>query len=51
MNLSEHFTLAELTHTDTGLPNTPNAEEERRLRTLAGFMEKCDIFSAISQSR
>ena len=38
--LSEHFTLSELTHTNTGLPNAPNAEEESRLKLLAEFMEK-----------
>ena len=38
--LSEHFSLAEFTVTDTGLDNTPNAEEEARLSTLAEFMEK-----------
>jgi zinc D-Ala-D-Ala carboxypeptidase len=38
--LSEHFSLAELTVTNTGLDNTPDAEEEARLSTLAVFMEK-----------
>ena len=38
--LSTHFSLEELTVTDTGLDNTPNAEEEARLSTLATFMEK-----------
>lgn len=38
--LTPHFSLAELTHTSTGLDNTPNAEEEARLETLAAFMEK-----------
>jgi putative chitinase len=38
--LSPHFSLEELTVTDTGLDNTPNAEEEARLSTLADFMEK-----------
>ena len=38
--LSPHFTLEELTVTNTGLDNTPNAAETERLRTLAAFMEK-----------
>ena len=38
--LSTHFSLEELTVTDTGLDNTPDAEEEARLSTLAAFMEK-----------
>ena len=38
--LTDHFSLEELTVTDTGLDNTPNAEEEARLSTLATFMEK-----------
>ena len=38
--LSPHFTLSELTHTNTGLPNVPNAEESARLQLLAEFMEK-----------
>lgn len=40
MQLSEHFSLAELTTTDTGLPNDPNQQEMARLVTLAAFMEK-----------
>lgn len=40
MNLSPHFTLAELTTTTTGLDNTPNAAETEVLRTLAAFLEK-----------
>ena len=35
MELSPHFTLAELTRTDTGLPNVPNAEERANLARLA----------------
>ena len=35
MDLSPHFTLAELTRTDTGLPNVPNAEERANLARLA----------------
>jgi putative chitinase len=40
MQLSPHFTLAELTTTSTGLDNTPNAAETEVLRTLAQFLEK-----------
>lgn len=40
MNLSEHFTLAELTVTDHRLlDNTPNAGETENLRRLATFLE------------
>ena len=40
MNLSEHFTLAELTVTDHRLlDNTPNAGETENLRRLAAFLE------------
>jgi uncharacterized protein YcbK (DUF882 family) len=35
MNLTENFTLAELTTTSTGLPNQPNAEQLENLRALA----------------
>ena len=38
--LSDHFSLEELTVTNTGLDNTPDAEERARLDTLAIFMEK-----------
>ena len=41
MNLSPHFTLAELTVTDHRLlDNTPNAGEIENLRRLALFLEK-----------
>ena len=41
MNLSEHFTLAELTVTDHRLlDNTPNADETENLRRLATFLER-----------
>lgn len=40
MQLSPHFSLAELTVTETGLANTPNAQEVERLKLLAAFMEK-----------
>ena len=40
MNLSPHFTLAELTHTDhRSLDNTPNAAELTNLKRLAEFLE------------
>lgn len=40
MNLSEHFTLAELTVTDhRTLDNTPNPGEIENLRRLAAFLE------------
>ena len=31
MNLSEHFTLAELTKTKTGIDNVPNEEQVENL--------------------
>jgi len=34
MKLSENFTLAELTDTDTGLPNNPSQDEIRNLKLL-----------------
>lgn len=40
MQFTDHFSLAELTVTDTGLPNSPDADELTRLKTLAIFMEK-----------
>ena len=41
MNLSEHFTLDELTHTDhRDLDNTPNEAESANLRRLASFLEQ-----------
>lgn len=40
MNLSPHFTLAELTHTDhRTLDNTPNESELANLQRLAKFLE------------
>ena len=40
MNLSEHFTLEELTHTDhREFDNTPNASEMANLVRLAAFLE------------
>lgn len=41
MNLSEHFTLEELTHTDhRQFDNTPNATEMANLVRLAAFLEE-----------
>ena len=41
MNLTEHFTLEELTITDhREFDNTPNASETANLTRLAGFLEK-----------
>ena len=41
MNLSEHFTLEELTHTEhRELENTPNEQELANLKRLAEFLEK-----------
>jgi putative chitinase len=41
MNLSEHFTLEELTHTDhRELNNEPNAAETENLKRLAAFLEQ-----------
>jgi len=40
MNLTEHFTLEELTHTDhREFENTPNETELANLRRLAAFLE------------
>jgi hypothetical protein len=41
MNLSEHFTYDELTHTDhREFDNTPNADELANLKRLAAFLEQ-----------
>lgn len=41
MNLTEHFTLEELTHTDhRELDNTPNDAELENLKRLAEFLEQ-----------
>lgn len=41
MNLSEHFTLEELTHTDhREFDNTPNTTEMANLTRLAAFLEQ-----------
>ena len=40
MNLTEHFTLEELTHTDhREFENTPNEQELENLKRLAAFLE------------
>ena len=44
MNLSPHFTLDELTHTDhRDLDNTPNENEIANLRRLADFLEQVKV--------
>jgi len=44
MNLSEHFTLDELTHTDhREFNNTPNEAETENLKRLAAFLEKVKV--------
>jgi zinc D-Ala-D-Ala carboxypeptidase len=41
MNLSEHFTLEELTYTDhREFDNTPNEAEKANLKRLAAFLEE-----------
>jgi hypothetical protein len=41
MNLSEHFTLEELTYTDhREFDNTPNEQELENLKRLAAFLEE-----------
>jgi len=44
MNLTEHFTLEELTHTDhREFDNTPNEAELANLNRLAAFLEKVKV--------
>jgi len=43
MQLSAHFSLAELTTTNTGLANTPSPAEIEMLKTLAAFLEKVRV--------
>jgi hypothetical protein len=44
MNLTEHFTLEELTHTDhRQFDNTPNESELANLQRLAEFLERVKI--------
>ena len=40
MNLSEHFTLGELTKTKTGIENVPNEEQVNNLKRVCGWLEK-----------
>jgi len=44
MNLTPHFTLEELTHTDhRELDNTPNGDEVANLTRLADFLEQVKV--------
>ena len=44
MQLSEHFTLEELTHTDhRNLDNTPNDKEINNIKRLAEFLEQVKV--------
>ena len=40
MNLSEHFSLRELTKTKTGIENVPNEEQVNNLKRLCGWLEQ-----------
>ena len=40
MKLSEHFSLAELTKTKTGISNVPNEEQVNNLRRVCQWLEK-----------
>ena len=40
VNLSEHFTLAELTKTKTGIENVPNKEQVNNLKRVCGWLEQ-----------
>ena len=40
INLSEHFTLRELTKTKTGIENVPNEEQVNNLKRLCGWLEQ-----------
>ena len=40
INLSEHFTLAELTKTKTGIDNVPNEEQVKNLKRVCKWLEK-----------
>ena len=40
MYLSEHFTLAELTKTKTGIENVPNEEQVNNLKRVCGWLEQ-----------
>ena len=39
-NLSEHFSLAELTKTKTGISNVPNEEQVANLKRLCKWLDK-----------
>ena len=39
-NLSEHFTLGELTKTKTGIENVPNGEQVNNLKRLCQWLEQ-----------
>jgi len=40
INLSEHFTLRELTKTKTGIENVPNEAQVNNLKRLCGWLER-----------
>ncbi len=40
MKLSEHFTLGELTKTNTGIDNVPNEEQVNNLKRLCSWLER-----------
>ena len=40
MNLSEHFTLGELTKTKTGIENVPNETQVNNLRRVCQWLEQ-----------
>jgi len=40
MNLSEHFSLRELTKTNTGIENVPNEAQVNNLKRLCGWLEE-----------
>ena len=39
-NLSEHFTLGELTKTKTGIENVPNEEQVNNLKRVCQWLEQ-----------
>lgn len=43
MNLTQHFSLEELTHTGTGIENTPNDQQIENLKKLAQLLEQIRI--------
>ena len=40
INLSEHFTLAELTKTSVKIDNVPNEEQVNNLKRVCGWLEQ-----------